>query len=294
MEVNPINKRRFNLVGIVPIDGQPLDFTFPWHDSLIPIGHNYLAVEKAVFDCAIAGCDTIWLVCPKDIQPLIRYRLGDYVVDPQIYFKNAKFGNFPKVKEIPIYYVPTHPKDAGRRNCLSWSIITGAHNAYVVSRKISRWVTPDKYFVSFPYGMFTPYYMVEHRAKIRSERSFHVSYNQQTFRDGLYLPFTFSAEDYLITRKRFRTNEVRGSDKDLKHITRDKAYTGRFFTHDFVFADVSTENLFDVEIPWYYDVSNWENLKNWFSSENSLDRPKDFILSYSELNPLGEIINEEE
>ncbi len=40
-------------MGIVPIDGQPLDFTFPWHDSLIPIGHNYLAVEKAILESGL-------------------------------------------------------------------------------------------------------------------------------------------------------------------------------------------------------------------------------------------------
>ena len=45
------NKTHVNLAGIVPVAGQPLDFNFPWHDSLMPIGHNYLAVEKAVFDC---------------------------------------------------------------------------------------------------------------------------------------------------------------------------------------------------------------------------------------------------
>ena len=97
------NKTHVNLAGIVPVAGQPLDFNFPWHDSLMPIGHNYLAVEKAVFDCVVAGCNTVWLVCPKDMQPLIRYRLGDWVVDPVRYDKGATFGKRPKVYEVPIY-----------------------------------------------------------------------------------------------------------------------------------------------------------------------------------------------
>ena len=49
------NKTHVNLVGIIPIAAQPFDFNFPWHDSLMPIGHNYLAVEKSVLDCAVAG-----------------------------------------------------------------------------------------------------------------------------------------------------------------------------------------------------------------------------------------------
>ena len=153
------NKTHVNLAGIIPVAGQPLDFNFPWHDSLMPIGHNYLAVEKAVFDCVVAGCNTIWLVCPKDMQPLIRYRLGDWVVDPVRYDKGHTFGSRPKVYEVPIYYTPMHPKDTGRRDCLAWSIITGAQYAWHVSKKISRFAHPDKYFVSFPYGMFSPWWL---------------------------------------------------------------------------------------------------------------------------------------
>ena len=294
MEVNPVNKTRFNLAGVIPVDGQPLDFDFPWHDSLISIGHNYLAAEKAVFDCAMAGCDTIWLVCPKNMQPLIRHRLGDYVVDPYKYYKTAKFANYPEIKEIPIYYVPSHPRDVDRRTSLSWSIITGAHNAWRVGRKISKWTTPDKYFVSFPYGMFTPYYMGEHRTKIRSEQPFCLSYEGKNYKNGLYLPFTFGSADYLNVRRKFRSCEVRGSDKDMNYIKRKDAYTGRFFTHDSVFSDVFDEGVHNVDIPWYYDVSSWDGLKKWLSSNNSLDRPKDFILSYSEFNLLGRELNEEE
>jgi hypothetical protein len=294
MEINPINKRRFNLVGVIPVDGQPLDFKFPWHDSLISIGHNYLAVEKAVFDCAMAGCDTIWLTCPKDMQPLIRERLGDYIVDPHVYYTTSKFANYPTVKEIPIYYVPSHPKDVGRRTSLSWSVITGAHNAWRVSRKISRWVTPDKYFVSFPYGMFTSYYMGDHRAKIRSEQPFCLSYEGKSYKDGLFLPFTFGTQDYINVRKKFRSNEVRGCDKNMNYIKREDAYTGRFFAHDFIFGEIQDNNLCSVELPWYYDVSSWEGLKSWLASDYSLDKPKDFILSYSEFNKLGEELDEKE
>ena len=294
MEVNPINKQRFNLAGVIPVDGQSFDFNFPWHDSLMPIGQNYLAIEKAVFDCAMAGCDTIWLACPKDIQPLLRHRLGDYVVDPYYYYKELQFGKYPKIKEIPIYYVPIHPKDDGRRNSLAWSIFTGAHNAWVVSRKMSRWIAPDKYFVSFPYGMFSPYYMRGFRTKIRSEVPFAASFEGKTFKDGLFLPFTFDGEDYIATRKRFRTKEKRTKDKDFKPIPVEERFSGRFFSHDYIFKGIKQKDLAILELPWYYDVSSWEKLKIWFSSDNTLDKPKDFILSYNKLNPLGKDFNEEE
>ena len=72
----------FHLAGIVPVAGQPLDFKMDWHDSLMPIAPDYLAVERAVFECAWAGCETIWIVANDDMTPLIRHRLGEWVQDP--------------------------------------------------------------------------------------------------------------------------------------------------------------------------------------------------------------------
>ena len=294
MEVNELvkNKHNFNLAGIVPVAGQPLDYNFPWHDSLAPIGPNYLAVEKAVFNCAVAGCDTIWLVCPKDMQPLIRYRLGAYIVDPIKYHKSITFAKISKVCEIPIYYCPIEPKDIDRRDCLSWSIITGAQYSYRLGRKISRWTTPDRYFVSFPYGMFTPYYMSDARAKISSNDPFYVSYEGKSFKDGLYLPFTFTPEDFLELRRKFRKNEAKGHDASNERLPPSERYSGRYFTHDFVFSDVYIEDARVVEIPWYYDISSWDKLKVWLGSEHELKKPPKFISSYNEWNPLGVDVEE--
>ena len=288
------NKTNFNLAGIIPIAGQPLDYNFPWHDSLAPIGQNYLAAEKAVFDCAVAGCDTIWLVCPKDMQPLIRYRLGDYILDPIKYYTGVKFGKIPKKTEIPIYYCPIEPKDIDRRDCLAWSIITGAQYAYRLARKISRWAAPDRYFVSFPYGMYSPYYMSGVRSKIRSNEPFYVSYENEFFKTGLYLPFTFTSEDFLKSRSKFRKNERKGRDIEGQRLSSSERYTGRYFTHDFVFSEVNVENAHILDIPWYYDVSSWNGLKKWLGSKNTLDKPKEIILSYNEWNPLGVDVNDEQ
>ena len=179
------NQTQINLAGIVPVAGQPLDFKFPWHDSLMPVGHNYLAVEKAVFDCVVAGCNTVWVVCPKDMQPLIRYRLGDWVLDPIRFDKGHTFGKRPRIYEVPIYYVPIHTKDVGRRDCLAWSVITGGQYAWHVSRKISRFAYPDKYFISFPYGMFSPWWLKDHRPAIRTtEKNFYARCGDKWFKDG--------------------------------------------------------------------------------------------------------------
>ena len=73
------NVLSFHLAGIVPVAGQKLDFDFPWHDCLQPIAQNYLAVERAVVECAYAGCETIWITIGDGQEPLIRDLLGDFV-----------------------------------------------------------------------------------------------------------------------------------------------------------------------------------------------------------------------
>ena len=40
----------FSLAGIIPVAVQPLDYNFPWHDSLMPIRNDYLAVERSVYE----------------------------------------------------------------------------------------------------------------------------------------------------------------------------------------------------------------------------------------------------
>ena len=288
------NKTHVNMVGIIPIAGQPLDFNFPWHDSLMPIGRNYLAVEKSVLDCAVAGCDTIWIVCPKDIQPLVRYRLGDWIVDPIKFDKGRTFGRRPKIYEIPIYYAPMLPKDSGRRDSIPWSIITGAQYAWHVSKKLSRYTYPDKYFVSFPYGLISNVTLRNGRTLINKRKPFCVSYEGKTFKDGLYLPFTFTPEDFLVSRRKFRKHATGGVDANDRFLRKDESYSGRFFTHDFVFSEVDQKEGNALEVSWYYDISSWAGLKKWLASENYLDRPGSLVLSYREWNPVGVDIEADE
>ena len=49
------SEHNFHLAGIIPIAGQKLDFDFPWHDCMQPIGKNYLAIEHSIVECIYAG-----------------------------------------------------------------------------------------------------------------------------------------------------------------------------------------------------------------------------------------------
>lgn len=76
MEQKAVNKTAFHLAGIIPVAGHKKDFGFEWDNVLMPIAENYTAIERSVMECAYAGCETIWIVCNNDIQPLLRHRIG--------------------------------------------------------------------------------------------------------------------------------------------------------------------------------------------------------------------------
>ena len=72
-----------------------------WDESLAPICPNYTLIENAVYECAWAGCDTIWIVVNDDMAPLLRYRLGERIQDP-IYVNN----DFAKMPSIFQFFTP--------------------------------------------------------------------------------------------------------------------------------------------------------------------------------------------
>lgn len=288
-----------HLVGIIPVAGQPLDFNFPWHDCLQPIGKNYLAVERSVLECAFAGCDTIWIVCHDDMQPLIKSRLGDYVQDPVYIFREHDPGNIKENhKRIPIYYVPIHPNDRDKRDCLAWSVLHGANTSYRVSARLSKWSIPFKYYVSFPYGIYNPSVLRERRDQISSNESFFVSYENKTVRDGEYLGFTFGEEEYKKYRDHLKKTSTGAYEPaepgefPTDKLPLEERYSARFFSLDKVFGigDTSGANIACVHD--YFNIDSWEGLRNYLGSDHRIYR-HNTLLTGKKFNRIGEDIEEE-
>ena len=112
-----------NVAGVIPLSGWHDSFDFPWPDYLQPLREGFLAVERSVYECAYAGCKTIWVVVDDEWQPVIRERLGEFIPDPATLGK-AAFTRFPSehYKYIPIFYVPIAPKDKDKRESMIRSL----------------------------------------------------------------------------------------------------------------------------------------------------------------------------
>jgi len=269
------NTSAFHLAGLVPVAGQPLDFDMPWHDSLMPIGKNYLAVERAVLECAWAGSETIWVVCHRDMQPLIKERMGEWIFDPNSLLEKGIFSS-QRRRRVPIYYVPIHPKDRNRRDCLGWSALYGALSAYHISRKISKWLIPDKFYCAFPYGIYNPELLKNFRRQISRNGTFCLTFNGKSVKTGEYLGFTFDGEDFKRCRRKVRQEGTVVYDSDGNLVPIEKRWSATKFLLDKVFSDVIIDAETMNEVPSYHRIDSWDGLRGYLSSNGVLTKPEFF------------------
>jgi len=279
-----------HLAGIIPVAGQPLDFNMPWHDCLAPIAQDYLAIERCVVECAAAGCETIWIVCNDDMQPLIRYRLGEYVQDPVWVLRNFEYNKSDHKKPIPIYYVPIHPRDRNKRDCLSWSVLYGAWTAKRITSGLSTLLAATQYYVSFPYGVYDPYIVRPHRKQISSEQPFFLSNNGKTVIDGEYLGCTFDNETYakLVSEVREKSTGLYRDEERKEKLSIDERFSYRFFSVKDVFESLILGDSKTTEVPNYYNIDSWQKYCCYLGScEDKLKRPGKSILNYKEWSGVG-------
>ena len=267
-----------NVAGIIPLTGWKGSFDFPWPDYLQPLREGFLAVERSVYECAYAGCDSIWVVCGDDVAPLVKQRIGDYVMSP-LYFDQKDFVKSKHYHEkwIPIFYTPMTQKDIDRRDSLGWSALHGALMAFQISDKMSQWARPTKYFVSFPYGIYHPGVVKQNRDIIRGKQSFYLSYQGKTVRDGAYLGFTFFPEDWPKFKHHIK-NQCTGGSRSIPAAER---WSSRNFSLDKIFnLDVISVDE-KCEVSEYYSLDSWSELQQYYASDLKIPRPtRQFMKPY--------------
>ena len=304
----PYNRIANHLAGIIPINSQPMDFKFPWPDCMQPIAANFLAIERSILECATAGCDTIWIVCPYEIQPLLRHRLGSMVQDP-VSYSNAKYVKFKEMvkKQIPIYYIPAKVKDKDKKDSIVWNMLSGCLTVTDISAGMSRWLIPRKYYICFPNAVFPSQYVRKYRTAINKKRKFLISHKGKTILDGEYLSASLNHEDVLFLIKEFRNQATgmwdpaspnRGDTTfPSERLSIENRYSGRFLTVKDIFSKLPIENeTITMNAFWYYDISSWDGLKKYLSSEESnyMKRPIKRLLLNSEYRGIANELDTED
>ena len=279
-----------HLAGIVPVSGREDKFGFEWPDSMMPIAKDYTCIERSVLECAYAGCKTIWVICNDDVSPVIKHRIGEYVYDPVWYSRKDRFPKESR-KIIPIFYVPIHPKDVNKRDCLAWSIIYGALTAFKIGSSLSQWTAPHRYYVSFPYGIYDPTVIREHRGDIIKGKTVGISYQGQTVLDNKYMGFSFGKQEWKQFRKVIRSGSGMWSSEVLREgkypdklLPIEERYSARHFTLDKVLECVNIVNA--VEIDNYHSLDTWQNYTEYLSSKNQLEKPENYLTNGKKLNKI--------
>ena len=265
-----------HLAGIIPVANLKTDLQTAFPEVLLPLAPDFTAIQKSVYECAMAGCQTIWIVANNDLAPIVRKTVGEWVYDP-VYYNRTMTKFYREVrKEIPIYYVPIHPKDRDRRDCYGWSILYGAYSAWSVAYKISKWIRPEKYYVSFPLSTYGVDSLRSHRLSIANkEVNFFLSYEGKTVKDNLPIAFTFTGDDFIKCRRDLNQKTTREYLPPLPHQQYPsqkrplaERWSARTFDLATVFELLNTTNSITLPVEKFYDLSQWNEYRSFLCQEN--------------------------
>ena len=283
---------RLHVAGIVPIANIKTDHANTLPEVLVPVNNGFSAIQKSIYECAVAGCQTIWVIANDDMIPLVRKVVGDWIYDPVYYAR--KFSKFYKEqrKEVPIYYVPIHPKDRDRRDSYGWSVIHGIHSAWRTSYKLSQWIVPEKYYISFPLGLFNVETVRQYRKDIKSkDKNLFFTHNDKTVKDNLPLSFTMTGEDFKICRRNINQTTTReylppspGQQYPSEKLPLSQRWSARHFQLSDIFLPLKIEPAAatKVELDWFYDAMMWDNYISYMGSAHKIAVPyKELIRAHT-------------
>ena len=271
-----------HLAGVIPVASLKTDLETVFPDVLLPIMPDFTAIQKAVYECAMVGCQTIWIVANDDLAPIVRKSVGEWIYDP-VYYKRTftKFYTESR-KEVPIYYVPIQPKDRDRRDCYGWSILHGVYSAWLTATKISKWLLPEKYYVSFPLSVYEIAPLRSHRKLIADPKNqFYLSHDGLTIKDNLPLAFTLTGEDFKTCRRNLNKKTTREylpplPSQSLPSVKRplNERWSARHFDLATVFEPLDLSDKGKVDLDWFYDLSVWDSYCQFLGSECRINKPE--------------------
>ena len=247
-----------HLAGIIPICKKETYFDTHLHDSMMLVEDGYTLLHNAINECLAVGCDTIWIVSQYREIAFIKDVIGEWAYDYHTYKHKISTSNIPK---IPIYYVPIKPRDQGiGRATYSWGTIHGTFMAFRIAKGLSKWLTPDNYYVCSPYKVCDIEPLIENKGVfLDSEKPTVVTCEGASVLSSDNLSFTINKLVFNKSRRRVRI--------DGKQEPADVFDIFREIEHN------------KVETKWSMNVKSWEDYVNFLSSKKLVDtHSKDLIL----------------
>lgn len=278
-----IYRQARTLTGIVPVHTyDDLEFKFPWDDTLMPLAPNFTALQNAVHNCVRAGCDTIWIIVNDNTLPVVKRVIGNAWKD----YDSSIGHNDKNYRLIPIYYAPITVWDRNERDSHGWAALHGCYISRKVAGKISDWVKPKKFFISWPFGVYP--LPKETRTEIKTNRaSILLTYKNESVKDGRYLGFTINWDEVHRLRRRVWHNSTLRVDWFGNKLPKEEQNSARFFQLEDIFDDLNTKKYKTLEVEDYYEIDTWEGYVNCIANAGFIERPADDVLKYREFRGLA-------
>jgi hypothetical protein len=278
------SNRSFNLVGCISLHKTENNFGMPWKDYLIPVGEKKInALQRAVLECAIAGCKSVWISCNYDEAPYARKSVGHFILDPYIFYNSFEKFRFLKKEYIPIFFVPMNVTDLNVRDSMGWGIINSAVNADYVYKNLSKYVRPDRFYASFVQGCYNPWCLLDQRKKTKNtNHNFHLTFQGRSVKTNDYMGFTFSRKELGQIRSHvFKEGTGRNifdeSNPDVLFnkisLPIEERYSGKNFALDKVFEPVILDQSNSFELNQYFTIDNWSGYSEFMASSLKLRMP---------------------
>jgi hypothetical protein len=278
-----------HMAGIVPAIGPKTCFGMLWGDGFIPVAPKMHAIELAVLECAYAGCTTIWVVIDDVNLPLARSRLGEMIQDPIYISRRTRFKSL-EYRAIPIFYIPMPTWHSNKEECVSWTILHGALTAKSIGKIISKWVMPDRFYISFPHGIISPRSLRPFRDDIMRAPRFALTLNDiRSTPDTSMLSFRLDEDVLLKLSNKFQhvdRHVLQGSElSDEKEYYKTEFPLDKFFSNGILELESGTT----LDVSWYHQIDSWDNYCEYLGSEHrkEIQHPGKLIMGKKAWNPIG-------
>ena len=199
------------------------------------------------------------------MQPVIRQRIGDFVLDP-IYIWNAFVPEKHKLSKrvyIPIYYLSLNYEDHDVHDGILYSYLHTARKIIKASANISVYMKPYFFFGVSPFGVMNPEFMRARRTSFASvEKNILFEHGGKTFLQDEFMPFMFDRRSLkhmwyeleMARRERYESNMIGGGNvMPAKDINPSNVLT----------QEVLEKHFFNVELDYYYNASTWEGYSHF-------------------------------
>jgi hypothetical protein len=225
------------------------------HPCMRTLEQDLSAIEKSIYECALAGCSSVWVCCTEDFQPIIKKHVGDYIKDP-VSISKASFTKHPSenTTDIPIYYYLVHPKDRLRRSGQCWDIFSTALTIYYISRKVSRWSIPSNYYVSFCNSVYDISQLRDYRNELSRGGNIMFQMGDLTALDDLSLGVSGSGETIKEIISGLKREKIYHKSEDL-----NLSSVKKFF---------DLESYKKIKISEYFTCYKWENYVEYIKNNN--------------------------